>query len=57
MKITVRKYLKKDLPIIKQYFENIYDEVIAQDPLKRIRKMPGLIDVFFKKLLKDIRKN
>jgi ribosomal protein S18 acetylase RimI-like enzyme len=57
MEIKIKKYSGKDLSYIKNYFENIHDYVVSIDPLKRIRKMPGYLDVFFNKFLNNIKNN
>jgi len=57
MEITIRDYLEQDLDYVKSSFENLHDHVVYLDPIKRIRKMPGYLDVFFKKFLNTIKNN
>lgn len=44
MELTIREYNERDIPYIKNSLEQLHDYVVQIDPIKRIRKMPGLID-------------
>jgi len=57
MEIQIREYSDADVSYIKLSFEKLHDYVISIDPIKRIRKMPRYIDVFFNKFLINIKNN
>ncbi len=57
MDIKIREYTEKDLLFVKSSFENLHDYVVSIDPIKRIRKMPGYLEVFFEKFVNNIKNN
>ncbi len=57
MEIKIRESGDHDLPFIKSSFEKLHDHVVSIDPIKRIRKMPGYVDVYFSKFLKTMKNN
>ena len=57
MEIIIRKYSSNDLSYVKSSFEALHDYVVSLDPIKRIRKMPGYMEVYFSKFLNDIKNN
>jgi (aminoalkyl)phosphonate N-acetyltransferase len=57
MNTRLRSYSEADVPFIKAAFERLHDHVVSIDPIKRMRKMPGYVEVFFGKLMKNISNN
>ena len=57
MDIKIRESADHDLPFIQSSFEKLHDHVVSLDPIKRIRKMPGYMDVYFAKFLETMRNN
>ena len=57
MEVYIREYLDDDLLFIKTSFEKLHDHVVSLDPIQRLRKMPGYLDIFFEKFLRNIKTN
>lgn len=55
MNINIREYSDKDLLFVKKSFESLHDYVVSIDPIKRLRKMPAYLDIFFGKFLNNIK--
>ena len=57
MDAYIREYTEKDTPFIKSSFENLHDYVVSIDPIKRVRKMPGYLEIYFGKFINNIKTN
>lgn len=57
MDIQIRESRDEDLVFIKSCYEKLHDFAVSIDPIKRIRKMPGYVEVYFAKFLKNIKNN
>jgi len=55
MNLIIREYNQEDLSFIKESLEKLHDYVVNIDPIKRIRKEPGLIDLMHKDMINTIK--
>jgi len=57
MNISVREYQVSDKALVQVFIEKLQDYVVATDPIKRIRNLPGLSDLSLRNVLEKLEKN
>ncbi|TSC83559.1 MAG: GNAT family acetyltransferase [Microgenomates group bacterium Gr01-1014_16] len=57
MNITVREYLDSEKTLVQSFIEKLQDYVVATDPIKRIRNLPGLSELGLNNVLEKLDKN
>lgn len=57
MEVSFREYQESDKELVRQFIEKLQDYVVATDPIKRVRRLPGLSELGLKKVLEKLEKN
>lgn len=56
MNVTIRPYQPDDRRTIVRLYDDFQDFLVAMDPIKRLRRLPGYGMIAFQKSLRDIEK-